>query len=145
VSLALSSPDTHDVTELGQGAEGQLSPDGAWLAYIDRNGLVLQAFPVMGSRLNVASDAAQPRWSRDGRTLFFVRSDKKLMSADFDPDTGMAGVAKPVAQTRIVGAALVGHQYDVAPDRRFIINVRTNDAAPLTLMSGWASSLRQQR
>jgi hypothetical protein len=94
----------------------------------------------MGARVNVASDAGQPRWSRDGRALFFISSDKKLMSADFDPGTGSAGAVRPVTQTRIVGAALVGHQYDVVSDRGFIVNVRSNDAAPLTLMSGWASS-----
>lgn len=143
VSLALSSPDTHQVTELGQGAEGQFSPDGAWLAYLDRNGLVVQPFPATGPRVHVAGGASQPRWSRNGRQLFYISADKKLMSVDFDRSTGTAGMTRPLAQTRIVGAALVGHQYDVAADGRFIVNVRTNDAAPLTLLSGWDSSLQQ--
>jgi DNA-binding winged helix-turn-helix (wHTH) protein len=145
VSLALSSPDTQQVTELGAGAEGQLSPDGRWFAYISRNGLVVQGFPEPGARLVVAGDAGQPRWSRDGRRLFYISGDKKLMSADFDPATGSAGVPDSLAQTRIVGAALVGHQYDVAPDGRFIMNLRTNDAAPLTVMSGWSSRLKPAR
>lgn len=144
VSLALSSPDTHQVTELGPGAEGQVSPDGAWLAYIGQGGLVVQPLSAPGTRVTVVgSGAGQPRWSRDGRQLFYISSDKKLMSVDFDPATGMPGVTRTLAQTRIVAAALVGHQYDVAPDRRFIVNVRTNDAAPLTLMSGWASGLKR--
>lgn len=143
VSLALSSPDTHQVTELGPGAEGQFSPDGAWLAYIGQSGLVVQPFTAPGARVTVTGrGAGQPRWSRDGRRLFYISADKKLMAIDFDPASGTPGVARALAQTRIVGAALVGHQYDVAPDGRFIMNVRTTDAAPLTLMSGWASSLR---
>jgi DNA-binding winged helix-turn-helix (wHTH) protein/Tol biopolymer transport system component len=144
VSLALSSPETHQVTELGPGAEGQISPDGVWLAYIGQGGLVMQRLSAPRTRVTVVgSGAGQPRWSRDGRQLFYISVDKKLMSVDFDSAIGTAGVTRTLAQTRIVGAALVGHQYDVAPDGRFIVNVRTNDAAPLTLMSGWASSLRR--
>jgi Tol biopolymer transport system component len=143
VSLALSAPGRNQVTELGPGAEGQVSPDGAWLAYI-QGGLVAQRLSAPHVRVTVVGGrAGQPRWSRDGRQLFYISADKKLMAVEFDPVTGTAGVTRTLAQTRIVGAALVGHQYDVAPDGRFIVNVRTNDAVPLTLMSGWASGLRR--
>jgi len=141
VSLALSSQDPQHVTELGPGAEGQLSPDGAWLAYIGRDGLVVQSFS--GSdRVMVAENAGQPRWSRDGRRLFYISGEKKLMAVEFDAGSGKAGATRTVAQTRIVGAALVGHQYDVAPDGRFLVNVRTSDSAPLTVMSGWEAALK---
>jgi hypothetical protein len=63
------------------------------------------------------------------------------MVVDFDPVMATVGAPRTLAQTRIVGAAFVGHQYDVAPDGRFIVSVTTNDAAPLTLMSGWTSRL----
>jgi len=142
VTLALSSTETHQVIELEQGAEGQLSPDGAWLAYIAPTGLVVRQFPDPGMRTNVASHGvAQPRWSRDGSKLFFIAADKKLMSVDFDPASGAVGATQSVSQTRIVGAALVGHQYDVAPDGSFVVNSLTSEAAPLTLMSGWNSGL----
>lgn len=144
VSLALSSPVTHEVTELGPGAEGQLSPDAAWLAYVAREGLVVQRFSDPASRVILAGDgAAQPRWSHDGRQLFYIRADKKLMAVDFDPVKGTARVPRVVAQTRIIGAALIGFQYDVARDGRFVVNTLTNDAAPLTLMSGWTSMLKR--
>ncbi|MGH8237685.1 MAG: hypothetical protein ACREXP_11780 [Steroidobacteraceae bacterium] len=142
VSLALSAPLTHEVRELGIGAEGQLSPDAARLAYVSQDGLVVQPFLTTGPRVTVAnSGAAQPRWSADGRQLFYISADKKLMAADFDPVAATVGSPRLLAQTRIIGAAFVGHQYDVAPDGRFIVNVTTNDAAPLTLMSGWTSKL----
>jgi eukaryotic-like serine/threonine-protein kinase len=150
VSLALSSTETHQVIELEQGAEGQLSPDGAWLAYIAPTGLVVRQFAGQisgqisgpGIRANVAGyGAAQPRWSYDGSKLFYISADKKLMSADFDPASGSIGTPQSVSQTRIVGAALVGHQYDVAPDGSFVVNSLTGDPAPLTLMSGWTSRL----
>ena len=142
VSLALSALETREVKELGIGAEGQLSADGAWLAYVAQDGLVAQRFPTGGARVTVASaGAAQPRWSADGRQLFYISADKKLMAADFDPVAATASTPRLLAQTRIVGAAFVGHQYDVAPDGRFIVSVTAKDAAPLTLMSGWTSKL----
>jgi len=63
------------------------------------------------------------------------------MAADFDPAAATASAPRLLAQTRIIGAAFVGHQYDVAPDGRFVVSVSANDGAPLTLLSGWTSKL----
>ncbi len=146
VSLALSSPASHDVTELGPGAEGQLSPDAAWLAYIAQDGLVAQRFPTASARVTIAGHgAAQPRWSRDGRQVFYISADKKLMAAHFDPIAGTATAPHVVAQTRIIGAALTGFVYDVSPDGRFIVNSLSDEPATLTLMSGWTSRLKRRR
>src|SRR6185503_12792856 len=101
VSLALSSPLTHEVKELEPGVEGQLSPDGAWLAYISRDGLVVERFPELSARITVASaGAAQPRWSANGRQLFYISADKKLMAADFYPVAATASAPRLLAQTR---------------------------------------------
>jgi eukaryotic-like serine/threonine-protein kinase len=144
VSMALSSPATHEVVELGPGAEGQVSPDASWLAYIDRGQVVVERFPARAPRLVISSaGGGQPRWSRDGRQLFFITADKKLMAVEFDAKAVRAGVPRLLSQTRIVEAALVGLQYDVSPDGRFVINAVTGEAAPLTLLSGWRSLLKQ--
>jgi DNA-binding winged helix-turn-helix (wHTH) protein len=141
VSMALSSPDTHEVVELGPGAEGQLSPDANWLAYTDQGQVIVERFPSRTPRMTI-SPGTQPRWGRNGQRLFFIAADKKLMSIDFDPGTARAGASRMLAQTRIIEAALVGLQYDVAPDGRFVVNAVTGDTAPLTLLSGWRSLLK---
>jgi hypothetical protein len=141
--MALSSPVTHEVSELGPGAEGQLSPDADWLAYVAEAGIVVQRFPDPHARVLITGDrAAQPRWSRTGRQIFYISADKKLMAADFDAVTATASAPRVLAQTRIVGAALTGFQYDVAPDGRFIVNALTKEAPPLTLVTGWDARLR---
>jgi Tol biopolymer transport system component len=89
------------------------------------------------------ADASQPRWSRDGRRLFFINADRKLMVVDFDTATGRAGAPRVIAQTRIRSARFVGHQYDVAPDGRFIVNAVSEIPSPLTLMSGWTARLKR--
>jgi len=142
VSMALSSPASHEVVELGPGAEGQVSPDAGWLAYIDQGQVAIERFPARAPRLIVSSTGGQPRWSRDGRQLFFISPDKKLMAVAFDPVAVRAGVPRALSQTRIIEAAFVGHQYDVAPDGRFVVNAVTGEAAPLTLLSGWQSLLK---
>jgi len=45
-------------------------------------------------------------------------------------------------QTRIVASALVGFQYDVAGDGRFIINSLPASSAPFALISGLSTRLK---
>jgi hypothetical protein len=141
--MAIVSAATHDIEELGAGAEGQLSPNADWLARVD-DGLVVEPFPARDRRILVASaDASQPRWSRNGHRLFFINGDRKLMAVDFDAVSGRAGAPRVIAQTRIRSARFVGHQYDVAPDGRFIVNAVSEAPSPLTLMSGWTARLKR--
>ena len=63
------------------------------------------------------------------------------MAVDFDPVTGTASASHVLFQTRIVAAAFIGHQYDVAPDGRFLVNSLTSAAPPLTLLTGWSATL----
>jgi hypothetical protein len=86
--------------------------------------------------------AWQPRWSRDGKQVFYITTDKKLMAADFDGSTGTVGAPRVLFQTRIIDSSLTGFQYDVAPDGRFLVNSVTSPASPLTLVTGWAARLK---
>jgi hypothetical protein len=62
------------------------------------------------------------------------------MAVSFDAETGRAGAPRQLFQTRIIGASLVGFQYDVAPDGRFLINSLPASSSPLTLLTGWIAA-----
>ena len=108
--------------------------------------ILVEPFPGPGRRTQVSTGtAAQPRWSRDGRQIFFIQSDRKLIAVSFDPKTVTAGAPRVLFQTRIAAERIANWQYDVAPDGRFIINsLPSNIASPLTLMTGWDAALARR-
>lgn len=142
----------HQVTEFSAaGAEAQFSPDGKWIAYTGSGGratrdIFVQPFPGPGRRIQVSSaGGAQPRWKRDGRQMFYVTPDRKLMAVSFDPRTGAAEAPRMLFQTRIVAPNFALFQYDVSPDGRFLINsFPSSTSSPLTLITGWTALLKGQ-
>ena len=145
-SLGIYSPSDHKVESfVADGAEAKLSPDGKWIVY---NGparaILVERFPGHGGRIQISAGAGtQPRWSHDGRQIFFIRPDRKLTAVSFDPNTGTAGPPHILFQTRIAAERIANWQYTVAPDGRFLINsLPSNTAAPLTLVTGWDAPLR---
>ncbi len=141
--------------------EGQFSPDGRWVAYQSNESgrfeVYVQPFPGPGGKWQVSTEGgAQPRWRGDGRELFYIRLDGKLMAVPVTPAAaGQAFEAgSPVAlfETRIVGGAILAvgplkHQYAVAPDgQRFLINITTEEAvtSPITLILHWKPAPRSK-
>lgn len=131
------------------GAEPRFSPDGKWVAYIEipTRQIVVQRFPGPGARVQISnvSGSAQPQWSRDGRKLFFVQPDRKLMVVAFDPARFSVGPPQLFAQTRIAVTSYGGFQYAVSPDGRLLVtSLPTDSSAPLTLLSGWETILNHR-
>ena len=67
-----------------------ISPDGKWLAYVSdaagRDEIWVQAYPGPGGRYQVSTDGGvEPRWSFDGRELFF-RNLGDLMVVDVETE-----------------------------------------------------------
>jgi Tol biopolymer transport system component len=63
----------------------RFSPDGRYISMItDESGrpeAYVTAYPGPGERIRVSTGGAQsPRWSRDGRELFYLSGDRRLMS-----------------------------------------------------------------
>ena len=147
-SLEVYSPSDHKIEPFAaEGVEAKFSPDGKWVVYVGPGrGILVEPFPGPGRRTQVSTGtAAQPRWSRDGRQIFFIQSDRKLIAVSFDPKTGTAGAPRVLFQTRIAAERIANWQYDVAPDGRFIINsLPSNTASPLTLITGWDAALARR-
>ena len=136
----------NQVAPFAPGAEARFSPDGKWIAYIAGiAGIVVQPFPGPGGRLEISSKSgAQPTWARDGKQIFYIAPDRKLMAVSFDPQHKSAGAPRLLFQTRIVAPNFFGTQYDVSADGRFLINsVPSNYSSPLTLVTGWTAHLKR--
>jgi hypothetical protein len=84
-----------------------------------------------------------PRWRADGKELFFIAPDAKVMSAAVAPSSTAFETAPPVAlfQTRILSGTsqILKHQYAVSRDGRFLISEPAGEStlAPITLILNW--------
>ncbi len=128
---------------------GQFSPDGRWVAYqsneTGRYEIYLRPLAGPGEPIPVSTQGGvYPRWSRDGRELYYIAPDATMMGVSIRraAATLEAGVPAALFQTRRVGGGSNvigrGHQYDVARDGRFLINIDTEHSAPpLTLLLNW--------
>ena len=122
--------------------EGQFSADGTRLAYSsDESGryeVYVQSYPGGANRTLVSSGGGfQPRWSRDGRELFYVTGNA-IMGVDVRSD-GSVG-----APRRLVDRAdyfIRFQSYDVSPDgKRFLMIRRDEGSVPrqLNVILNWA-------
>ena len=143
--LGMYSDSDHQVGEIGIGAEARFSPDGKWLVHLEPRTryqeIFVQPFPGPGPRIQISQGGgSEAVWRRDGREIYYIGSDRKLMAATFDPLTKTAGAPRALFQTHIVGPTFVLFQYDVTPDGRFLINSLTPDS-PLTLITNWPAMI----
>jgi hypothetical protein len=124
-----------------QGAEAQFSPDGKWIAYLGTGFLTevcAQRFP-SGPRIQISNGGgAQAIWSRNGKEIFYMAPDRKLMAVKFDPE-GKKAPSSPVQlfKTRIIAPNYAVRQFDVSADaKRFIVNsLPPAGRVPLTILS----------
>jgi len=148
-SLYVYSPTDHTTTQVAKfGAVPQFSPDGKWIAYVEQpiRQIVVQPFPGPGGHIQISNVAGsvQPRWSHDGRKLFFVQPDRKMMVVAFDPASHSASAPQVFAKTRIAVTIFGWFQYAVASDGRLLVNsLPADNSSPLTLVNNWTAELKK--
>ena len=105
----------------------------------------MRPFPEPGGQWQVSTAGGiATRWRHDGKELYYIAPDGRLMAASIAIQGATLEPGTPVAlfQTRIVGGGTLRgnhQQYDVAPDGRFLINVTVEEdaATPITLLQNW--------
>jgi Tol biopolymer transport system component len=124
-------------------SSGQFSPDGHWVAYTSdesgrdeiyvrdfSSGAAQGSWDAAGRWLISKSGGNSPRWRGDGKELFYVASDGKLMSVDVSAKPLFkAGAPRPLFQ---LPAGFIGG--DVSADgKRFLIGVLWRKVLPYPL------------
>lgn len=124
---------------------GVFSPDGLWVAYdTNESGpyqIVVQPFPNPTGKFQVSTGGGvYPRWSANGKELYFVAPDLKLMAATIHASESSfeAETPVPLFQTRMI-ANINKHNYAVSTDGRFLVSQTVEEAAatPITLILNW--------
>jgi serine/threonine protein kinase len=125
----------------------KLSPNGRWLAYVSdeqkRTEIFVQTFPTPGDKWQISSNGGLfPVWSRDGKELYFIGADQKLMAVDMKDGPDKADAPKPLFDIRLGGGA---EGFDVSGDGRFLIptQVTQGSAAPITVVVNWQTALKK--
>ena len=128
----------------------QVSHDGRWIAYqSDESGnpeIYISPFPNPVGKLQIsAAGGRDPRWRRDGKALYFVASDGKLIAAELKESNGSLQVVslRTLFQTKITW---LNDGFDVSPDAsRFVVDTMSTDEtpAPLSLVLNWTSELKK--
>jgi serine/threonine protein kinase len=130
--------------------QGQVSPDGRWLAFASNESgtleIYVQPFPASGARWQISTNGgAQPAWRSDGKELFYMSGDKKLVAVEVKAGSSFEpGVRKVLFQTRVSGLVNARNHYTVTKDgQRFLINTLVQDAAsqPYNVMLNWTRTL----
>jgi Tol biopolymer transport system component len=130
---------------------GEFSPDGRWVAYFSgetgREEVYVQPFtPGSGATATwqiSTNGGMAPRWRRDGKELFYLTSDKKLIAVALtSASTFQAGAQTPLFQTRAAGWL----RYAATRDgQRFLVNTAIDEttASLPTVVLNWQAELKK--
>jgi len=137
--------DDHKAFKVATAHNGQFSPDGHWVALetheSGRSEVVVQSFPEQFGRWTVSTAGGQwPRWSADGKELYFIVDGKIMASTIHTSGSSLEAETPKVLFPVQLEWSLGGHpEYAVSRDGRFLVN-QFNEATSntaITLILNW--------
>jgi len=135
-------------------AEARISPDGRFFAYTsDESGkpeVYVRPLSSMAEHWQVSTQGGtKPEWRRDGKELFYLAEDRKLMSLELTDGSGFDRSApRPLFQTRTPRVDFPGFHslYAVTPDGQRFLTVTEPEgrsSPPITVVLDWAVELKR--
>ena len=124
-------------------SDAVLSPNGRWLAYSSnaskRMEICVGTFPTPERIWQISVNGGSlPRWSRDGKELYYIAPDRKLMAVEIKTGPKFERTTpKPLFETRLP----VNGRYDVSKDGRFLIPtlLDSGGTVSMTAIVNWAA------
>jgi Tol biopolymer transport system component len=137
---------------------GQLSPDGRWLAYEGESPSVpgqldvyVRPFPdVNRAQWQVTRDGGTfPVWSRNGRELFYITLDGTMVAVPVEASGTVWKAGSPTELFRgqyAIREGSLGRQYDVSADGRFLMlkHTASADTPHFVVVQNWLAELARQ-
>ena len=129
--------------------QGQFSPDGHWVAYTSNESGQSEIYvipfppnPNGGRWLVSRGGGVMPRWRRDGKELFYISPDWKMMAVDVSTKPSFqSGTPHALFETEMVdtGIRTGPMSWDIAADgKRFLIVSENSDgASSLNVVLNW--------
>jgi Tol biopolymer transport system component len=130
--------------QIARGVQGQVSPDGVWLAYSsDQTGsseVYVQRLADGSDRRPVSTQGGHmPRWTADGAALTYVRFTGDLMWVPFDPQSGSAG--SPTRKIRLpITTRIAAFRYGLS-GARILVAENSTTAPPHRVVLNWPALL----
>jgi len=130
---------------------GNFSPDAHLIAYCSNESgrweVYVQTFPLSDRKWQVSTDGGyQPRWRADGREIYYLTKDRKLMAVPVNAGLSF-GVPKPLFQTQVPSGinSLNMHYVPSRDGRRFLVNTQIGEPAPnpITVVLNWTAALKK--
>jgi serine/threonine protein kinase/Tol biopolymer transport system component len=131
--------------------EPHFSFDGKWLAYAsDESGawqVYVVSFPAGDGKRQISTHGgAEPRWRGDGKELYYLDLDGKMMAVDIGGDTTLEpGIPHELFDTGLFVDPTLDH-YAVTPDGgRFLILklVAGSATKPINVILNWTSLIKK--
>ena len=153
VLLADGSTAPRVVRETPQAIEDQchVSPDGRWIAFNSQESgrweVYVASFPDFSSKRQVSAEGGvQPLWRRDGRELFYLTPQGRLMTVEITGSTALTvGGARPLFQTGLTPSPQVGEYAVDADGKRCLIAERPPGLAQtLLFLANWMPGADQR-
>jgi len=130
--------------------EPHFSWDGRWIAYgSNQSGtwqVYVTSFPELDQGCQVsAGGGGQPRWRKDGKELYYLAADGKLMAVDIT--AGLKLDCGPPQVLLDTGLRMnpVEDQYAVTPDGQRFLVLKPQEGAPtpLTVVLNWDAEIQR--
>jgi serine/threonine protein kinase/Tol biopolymer transport system component len=131
---------------------GRVSPDGRWMSYTSNedgsNQVFVQSFPEPGRKVQISKGGgSHARWRNDGKELFYLAADNKLMAVAVKESSGFeAGPPTTLFEMSGLDRNFFRYPYAVAADgQRFLLLKPVEEAAsrPLTIVQNWTAMLKR--
>jgi Tol biopolymer transport system component len=130
----------------------QFSPDGKFVAYIsDESGspeVYVQSMPASGGKWQISNGGGdQPSWRRDGKELFYLSMDRKMMAVPVKIGSTLeAGVPRVLFDAPVPPISITSdrtHYAVTADGQRFLVRKVFEDTtgAPVTIVLDWTAEI----